>query len=72
MDSLTDEFGDELEKIKKDYKATTFACLCKLFRMVLFGWVLLAWLDVKGLEFQVGIILALEAGIRKSKIRIPP
>jgi hypothetical protein len=32
------------EKIKKDYKATAFACFGKLFRMDLLGGFLLAWL----------------------------
>jgi len=45
------------EKIRKDYKATAFACLCKLFLMVLLGWFLLVWLGVRGLDFKVGIML---------------
>ena len=40
-----------------DYKATAFACFCKLFLMVLLGWFLLDWLGVKGLDFKVGIML---------------
>ncbi|MDH4267549.1 MAG: AEC family transporter [Deltaproteobacteria bacterium] len=45
------------EKIKKDYKATAFACFFKLFLMAGLGWFLLEWLDVRGLDFKVGIIL---------------
>jgi predicted permease len=45
------------EKIKKDYKATAFACLCKLFLMVLLGWFFFAWLGVKGLDLKVGLVL---------------
>ena len=45
------------EKIRKDYKATAFASFCKLFPMVLLGWLLLAWLDAGGLDFKVGIVL---------------
>jgi predicted permease len=43
--------------LKKDYKATIFACLFKLFLMVLLGYFLFEWLGVKGLDFKVGIIL---------------
>jgi len=46
-----------LEKIKKDYKATAFACLFKLFLMAGWGWFLFEGLGVKGLDFKVGIIL---------------
>ena len=46
-----------LEKIKKDYKATVFACLFKLFLIGGWGWFLFEWLGVKGLDFKVGIIL---------------
>jgi malate permease and related proteins len=46
-----------LEKIRKDYRATFFACSFKLFFMVAWGWFLFAWLGVKGLDFKVGIIL---------------
>jgi predicted permease len=45
------------EKIRKDYKATAFACLFKLFLIVGWGWFLLEWLGVKGLDLKVGIIL---------------
>jgi predicted permease len=45
------------EKIRKDYKATAFACFCKLFLMVLLGWFLLPRLGVRGLDFKVGIML---------------
>ncbi len=45
------------EKIRKDYKATAFACLFKLFLVVAGGWFLFEWLGVKGLDFKVGIIL---------------
>jgi predicted permease len=45
------------EKIRKDYKATIFACLFKLILMVLLGYFLFEWLGVKGLDFKVGIIL---------------
>jgi hypothetical protein len=45
------------EKVKKDYKATAFACLLKLFLMVGLGWVLFDWLGVQGLDFKVGIVL---------------
>jgi predicted permease len=45
------------EKVRKDYKATTFACLLKLFLMVSLGWVLFDWLGVQGLDFKVGIVL---------------
>jgi hypothetical protein len=46
-----------LEKIRKDYRATAFACLFKLLLMVAGGWFLFEWLGVKGLDFKVGIIL---------------
>jgi predicted permease len=46
-----------LEKIKKDYKATAFACIFKLFLMAGWGWFLFEGLGVKGLDFKVGIIL---------------
>ena len=46
-----------LEKIKKDYRATAFACLFKLFLIGGWGWFLFEWLGVKGLDFKVGIIL---------------
>jgi len=46
-----------LEKIRKDYLATAFACLFKLLLMVAGGWFLFEWLGVKGLDFKVGIIL---------------
>jgi len=46
-----------VEKIRKDYKATVFACLFKLFFMAAWGWLLLGWLGVRGLDFKVGIIL---------------
>jgi predicted permease len=45
------------EKVKKDYKATAFACLFKLFLMVGLGWILFGWLGVRGLDFKVGIVL---------------
>jgi hypothetical protein len=45
------------EKIRKDYKATVFACLLKLFLMVGLGWILFDWVGVRGLDFKVGIIL---------------
>jgi malate permease and related proteins len=45
------------EKVKKDYKATAFACLFKLILMVAAGWVVLEQLGVQGLDFKVGIIL---------------
>ena len=45
------------EKIRKDYKATIFACLFKLILMVLLGYFLFEWLGVKGVDFKVGIIL---------------
>jgi hypothetical protein len=45
------------EKIRKDYKATVFACAFKLFFIVGLGWFLLEWLGVAGLDFKVGIIL---------------
>ena len=46
-----------LEKIRKDYKATAFACLFKLLLMVAGGWFLFEWLEVKGLDLRVGVIL---------------
>jgi predicted permease len=46
-----------LEKIRKDYRATAFACLFKLLLMVAGGWFLFEWLGVKGLDFKVGVIL---------------
>ena len=45
------------EKIRKDYKATAFACLFKLLLVVAGGWFLFEWLGVKGLDFKVGVIL---------------
>jgi predicted permease len=45
------------EKIKKDYKATAFACLFKLFLIVGLGWLLFDWLGVRGLDLKVGIVL---------------
>lgn len=45
------------EKVKKDYKATAFACLFKLLLMVGAGWVFFDWLGIRGLDFRVGIIL---------------
>jgi malate permease and related proteins len=46
-----------LEKIRKDYRATAFACLFKLILMVGGGWFLFQWLGVKGLDLRVGVIL---------------
>ena len=45
------------EKVRKDYKATAFACLFKLFLMVGAGWMVFRWLAVEGLDFKVGIVL---------------
>jgi predicted permease len=45
------------EKIKQDYKATAFACVIKLFLMVLLGWFLFTEAGIKGLDFKVGIII---------------
>ena len=45
------------EKIKKDYNATAFACVIKLFLVVLLGWFLFTVAGVKGLDFKVGIII---------------
>jgi hypothetical protein len=45
------------EKVKKDYKATAFACLFKLFLMVALGWMIFGWLEVRDLDFKVGIVL---------------
>jgi predicted permease len=45
------------EKIKQDYKATAFACVIKLFLMVLLGWFLFTEAEIKGLDFKVGIII---------------
>jgi len=45
------------EKVKKDYKATVFACLFKLFAMVGVGWILFDGVGVRGLDFKVGIVL---------------
>jgi len=46
-----------LEKIKKDYRATAFACLFKLVLMAAAGWLIFEWLGVKGLDFKTGVIL---------------
>jgi hypothetical protein len=46
------------EKIRKDYKATTFFCLFKLLLMAGLGWFLSEWLDVKGLVRGLSISLA--------------
>ncbi len=46
-----------LEKIRKDYRATAFACLFKLVLVALGGWFLFEWLGVRGLDFKVGVIL---------------
>ncbi len=45
------------EKIRKDYKATAFACLIKLVLIVLLGWFIYKGLGITGLDFKVGIIL---------------
>jgi malate permease and related proteins len=45
------------EKVKKDYKATAYACIFKLFLIVGVAWILFDWLGVGGLDFKVGIIL---------------
>ncbi len=45
------------EKIRKDYKATVFACFFKLFVIVGLGWILFDLLAVRGLDFKVGIVL---------------
>jgi len=45
------------EKVRKDYKATAFACLFKLFLIVGLGWMLFDWLGVRGLDFKVGVVL---------------
>ena len=45
------------EKVKKDYKATAFACLFKLFVIAGLGWVLFDLLGVRGLDLKVGIVL---------------
>ena len=45
------------EKVRKDYKATAFACFFKLFLMVGIGWILFSWLGVQNLDFKVGIVL---------------
>ena len=45
------------EKVRKDYKATAFACLFKLFVIVGLGWGLFDLLGVRGLDFKVGIVL---------------
>lgn len=45
------------EKVRKDYKATAFACVFKLLVMVGVGWLLFKQLGVQGLDFKVGIIL---------------
>lgn len=43
--------------IKKDYKATAYACLIKLFLIVLLGWFLFTKVGIVGLDFNVGIII---------------
>jgi malate permease and related proteins len=45
------------EKVRKDYKATAFACIFKLFLIVGVAWMLFDWLGVGGLDFKAGIIL---------------
>jgi predicted permease len=45
------------EKIRKDYKATAFACFIKLVLMVLLGWLIYQKLGISGLDFKVGIVL---------------
>lgn len=45
------------EKVRKDYKATAMACLFKLVLMAAAGWALFRWLGIRGLDFQVGIVL---------------
>jgi len=45
------------EKVKKDYKATVFACFFKLLLIPGLGWMLFDWLGVRGLDFKVGIVL---------------
>ncbi len=45
------------EKVRKDYKATAFACLFKLLVIVGLGWGLFDLLGVQGLDFKVGIVL---------------
>jgi len=45
------------ELIKKDYKATAYACLIKLVLIVLLGWFLFTKVGITGLDFKVGIII---------------
>jgi predicted permease len=45
------------EMIKKDYKATAWACVIKLFVMVMLGWFFFTQTGVDGVDFKVGIII---------------